>query len=265
MFLPTLTIQKLILLGDIYIVSPTTKSHRHHTTSWVWNPIHLPKSPAPNVLMLTSKVTSKTQISATISTKTHLDSFAVVRLDGRIDWIVTQRNALVAWTGPLLSPRPKIMRNHVSTLNPFVDIVSVLGMHEIDGSWCGCVVRQRVHPWSFSPREWRVCCSSKVPPTLTTNDNSSHLLAYTITTTTPQAHRLSALPFRIQIPSLIPSRVYQSEFFREMRSTETVQLFARVWHRIITWSRRTIIGDRVRPSWHYNWLGSCFSSSLAQG
>jgi len=75
----------------------------------------------------------------------------------------------------------------------------------------------------------------------------SHLLAYTISTTSPQPHRLSALPFRIQIPSLIPSRVYQSEFVREMRSTETVKLFARIWQRLVTWSRRTFIGDRV---WH---------------
>ena len=66
--------------------------------------------------------------------------------------------------------------------------------------------------------------------------------------TAPQPHRLSALPFRIQIPNLIPSRVYNSEFIREMRSTETVKLFARVWHRIVTWSRRTFIGDRVLPS-----------------
>ena len=76
---------------------------------------------------------------------------------------------------------------------------------------------------------------------------SSHLLAYTISTTSPQPHRLSALPFRIQIPSLIPSRVYQSEFMREMRSTETIQIFARIWQRIKTWSRRTFIGDRVFP------------------
>jgi hypothetical protein len=51
-----------------------------------------------------------------IATKTRLDSFAVVRLDGRIDWLVTQRNALVAWTGPMMSPKPKITGNHVSLL-----------------------------------------------------------------------------------------------------------------------------------------------------
>ena len=77
---------------------------------------------------------------------------------------------------------------------------------------------------------------------------NSHLLAYTISTTSPQPHRLSALPFRIQIPSLIPSRVYQSEFMREMRSTETLQILTRIWQRIKTWSRRTFIGDRVFPA-----------------
>lgn len=75
----------------------------------------------------------------------------------------------------------------------------------------------------------------------------SHLLAYTISTTSPQPHRLSSLPFRIQIPSLVPSRLYQSEFIREMRSTQTLQLFTRIWQRIITWSRHTFVGDRVLP------------------
>lgn len=32
-----------------------------------------------------------------------------------------------------------------------------------------------------------------------------------------------------------------------MRTTDLVKLFARVWHRIVTWSRRTLIGDRVLP------------------
>jgi len=73
----------------------------------------------------------------------------------------------------------------------------------------------------------------------------SHLLAYTISATAPQPHRLASLPFKLQIPSLIPSRIYDSEFLREMRTTETVRLIARIWHRIKTWSRRTFIGDRV--------------------
>ena len=42
----------------------------------------------------------------------------MVRLDGRIDWIVTQRKALVAWTGPLLTPTPKIIQSHVLTAFP---------------------------------------------------------------------------------------------------------------------------------------------------
>jgi hypothetical protein len=32
---------------------------------------------------------------------------------------------------------------------------------------------------------------------------------------------------------------------REMRLTETVRFFARIWQRIVMWSRRTFIGDRV--------------------
>jgi hypothetical protein len=73
----------------------------------------------------------------------------------------------------------------------------------------------------------------------------SHLLAYTISTTSPEPHRLSAVPFRIQIPSLLPPSLYESEFLREMRTTQTVRFLARAWQRVVTWSRRTFIGDRV--------------------
>lgn len=96
------------------------------------------------------KITSKTQISATVSTKTHLDSFAIVRLDGRIDWIVVQRNALVAWTGPMLSPRPKIMGSHVGppSMVLLMYIVSILGLHQTHWPWGCCIIRKRVYPRS---------------------------------------------------------------------------------------------------------------------
>lgn len=119
-------------------------------------------------------------------------------------------------------------------------------------SWLDGGLRRYLDEDLFMRSHWRrmtsISCIQGTPPSLLiliNHTNYSHLLAYTISTTTPQPHRLSALPFRITIPSLIPSKMYQSEFMREMRTTETVKLFARISQRIKTWSRRTFIGDRV--------------------
>lgn len=139
--------------------------------------------------------------------------------------------------------------------------VTVVGLYKAYWSWCRRIIRSRLHPRNPPRRRRGVYCASQV---YSCNCNemvlmTSHLLAYTISTTAPQPHRLAALPFRIQIPNLIPSRVYNSEFLREMRSTETVKLIARIWRRIVTWSRRTFIGDRVLPSPHPSFSPLLFS------
>jgi hypothetical protein len=52
---------------------------------------------------LYQKVTSTTPIDLLVATKAPHTSFAVVHLDGRVDWQVAQRNGVVAWTGHTLS------------------------------------------------------------------------------------------------------------------------------------------------------------------
>jgi hypothetical protein len=57
--------------------------------------------------VLQNQITSSSPITALISTKNSLTSFAVVHLDGRLDWIVAQRSALLAWTGHALTVKPR--------------------------------------------------------------------------------------------------------------------------------------------------------------
>lgn len=57
---------------------------------------------------LYQRITSTTPYTALISTKSAITSAVVVHLDGRLDWMVTQRNALLAWTGHTLALSPRL-------------------------------------------------------------------------------------------------------------------------------------------------------------
>ena len=57
---------------------------------------------------LYQRVTSTTPYTALIATKSPITSLVVVHLDGRLDWMIAQRNALLAWTGHTLSLSPRL-------------------------------------------------------------------------------------------------------------------------------------------------------------
>lgn len=59
------------------------------------------------------EISSASPISALISTKSPMTSFAVVHLNGTIDWMIAQRQALLAWTGHTLSITPTTNRRLV--------------------------------------------------------------------------------------------------------------------------------------------------------
>lgn len=61
------------------------------------------------------KVSSTTPYTALIGTKSPMTSLVVVHLDGRLDWMIAQRNALLAWTGHTLSLSPRLNTSMVST------------------------------------------------------------------------------------------------------------------------------------------------------
>ena len=65
---------------------------------------------------LYQRVTSTTPFTALIATKSPITSLVVVHLDGRLDWMIAQRNALVAWTGHTLKLSPGLNAKMVSSL-----------------------------------------------------------------------------------------------------------------------------------------------------
>lgn len=64
------------------------------------------------------RIASTTPYTALITTKSSITSLVVVHLDGRLDWMVAQRNALLAWTGHTLSLSPRLNTKLVSVLSP---------------------------------------------------------------------------------------------------------------------------------------------------
>lgn len=63
---------------------------------------------------LYQRISSSTPLTALISTMSPITSFTVVHLDGRIDWILAQRQALLAWTGHSLAIKPTVNTQMVS-------------------------------------------------------------------------------------------------------------------------------------------------------
>lgn len=64
---------------------------------------------------LYQKVTSTTPAELLVATKAPHTSFAVIHLDGRVDWRVAQRNGVVAWTGHTLGVSASVNAQVVCT------------------------------------------------------------------------------------------------------------------------------------------------------
>lgn len=59
------------------------------------------------------QISSTSPVTALLSVRAPTTSFAVVQLDGSVDWMVAQRQALLAWTGHSMSIRPMFNRKLV--------------------------------------------------------------------------------------------------------------------------------------------------------
>lgn len=59
------------------------------------------------------QISSASPVTALVSVRSPTTSFAVVNLNGSVDWMVAQRRALLAWTGRSLYIKPTINTNLV--------------------------------------------------------------------------------------------------------------------------------------------------------
>ncbi|KAF4554707.1 Mitochondrial biogenesis AIM24-like protein [Elsinoe fawcettii] len=172
---------------------------------------------------LYQKITSTTPFTALISTKSPLATFTVVHLDGRLDWMIAQRNALLAWTGHTLSLRPQI-NTKMSLAHWGNTKVSGRGLMCLSGK--GQIYQVMVR----SGEEYVV--------------HPGNVVAYSIMQNTPQPYRFKSSTLRFQIPSpttLLPD----TRFIRTIRESQIWKFLSAFAFTVRTWTRRSIFGDRM--------------------
>jgi hypothetical protein len=178
---------------------------------------------------LYQKVTSTAPYTALISSKSPLTTFSVIHLDGRLDWMVAQRNALLAWTGHTLSIRPQTnfglgLAHWGSSLVTGRGLVCLSGKGQVYQLALKSGEEYIVHP--------------------------SNVIAYSITQHAPQPYRFKSSNLRLQIPNTF-SYLPDTRFFKVVRQSTVWRAVANALFTIRTWARRSIWGDRV-GCFHYS-------------
>ncbi|KAF1356654.1 mitochondrial biogenesis AIM24-domain-containing protein [Delphinella strobiligena] len=172
---------------------------------------------------LYQKITSTSPYTALISSKSPVSTFSVIHLDGRLDWMIAQRDALLAWTGHSLNVKPQV--------NTQMGLAH-WGSSRITGRGLICLSgKGQVYQLALKSGEEYVV-------------HPNNVIAYSIMQHAPQPYRFRSSTLRFQVPdatSLLPD----TRFFRIVRESKTWRVLAATAFTLRTWTRRTIWGDRL--------------------
>lgn len=175
------------------------------------------------VPFLYQRISATSPITALISTKSPTTTFSVLHLDGTTDWIVSQRNALLAWTGHTLLLSSRIQRQLS---------VAYWGSTHVTGRGLAALSAPgQIYQLTLAEGEEMVVHPSSV-------------VAYSVSRDWPQPFRFKSSTLRLQVPSLT-SLIPETDLIRNLRKTDTYKLLARAWWNLRTTARRTIWGDRL--------------------
>ncbi|KAK6509313.1 Altered inheritance of mitochondria protein 24, mitochondrial [Arthrobotrys musiformis] len=175
---------------------------------------------------LYQNISSTTPLTCLVGTNSPNTTFAVIELDGAIDWMVTQRNALLAWTGHSIQTTP-IINRAMSPAQWSNSRISGRGLAALVG-------KGQVYQIVLADGEEMI-----IHPT--------HLLAYSIGPDRPRPYRLAQTTLRFQLPklSLLRGLFPKSEFIATMTKTDTYQTISKILYNTKTWVRRVLWGDRL--------------------
>ena len=179
---------------------------------------------------LYQRITSTTPITALISTKSPLTTFTVVHLNGTLDWMVTQRKALLAWTGHTLKVSP--------TINKGMSLAH-LGSSKVTGRGLMALAGPgQTYQVGLKAGETYVA-------------HPGNVVAYTITQHPPLPYRFKSSSLNLQVPDLgIPAYLNEIKFFRVMKEADTWKGLGTLLFNLRTAARRTIWGDRLMLQFH---------------
>ncbi|KAJ5190315.1 uncharacterized protein N7498_009300 [Penicillium cinerascens] len=178
------------------------------------------------VPFLYQKVSSASPVTALISVRSPTTSFAVVNLNGSVDWMVAQRRALLAWTGRSLSIKP--------TINTGLSI-SHWGSSEVTGRGLIALVGNgQVYSVELKDGEQYIA-------------HPSNIVAYTMSSNPPRPYRFKSTTLSFQVPGLktLPRLLQNNKYIQNVSSSEAWKRTMRFFHKLRTWSRVTIWGDRL--------------------
>ncbi|TGO84737.1 hypothetical protein BPOR_0471g00010 [Botrytis porri] len=174
---------------------------------------------------LYQKVSSTSPIKALVSTKNPITSMEVLHLDGREDWMITQRDALLAWTGHRLSVSPTMNRS-MSIAHWGNTQITGRGLVALAGAG-------RIYEITLKEGEEFVA-------------HPGNVVAYTMNQNLPLPYRLKASILKLQVPTLGFSKLLPDiKFFRVMQQTDSWNFVKRIAFTLRTAMRRTIWGDRL--------------------
>ena len=148
----------------------------------------------------------------------------MLHLDGRTDWIVAQRAALLAWTGHTLAVTPRIQRQLP---------LAHWGSTELTGRGLAALsAKGHIYQLALAEGEELVVHPSSV-------------VAYSVTRHAPLPFRFKSTSLSLQVPSAVTAWLGGVRFLQEVRKTETWRFLARLLFALRTAARRTIWGDRL--------------------
>lgn len=187
---------------------------------------------------LYQRITSTTPVTAIIATKSPTTTFSILHLDGTTDWMVAQRNALLAWTGHTLTLSPRIQRG--------LSLAHWGSTHLTGRGLAALTASGHIYQLTLAEGEELVL-------------HPSHVVAYSLSRSPPLPFRLKSSTLRLQIPSLpasftsaasglVPEGL--SRFLRGMRDTDTYKFVAGLLFSLRTAARRSIWGDRLFLQFH---------------
>ncbi|KAI1321420.1 mitochondrial biogenesis AIM24-domain-containing protein, partial [Xylariaceae sp. FL0255] len=202
------------------LVAVSGKPQNAQSTLSILSPLTRALTATP---FLYQRITSTTPLTAIISTKSPTTTFSVLHLDGTTDWIVAQRQALLAWTGHTLSITPRLQR-HLPLAH--------WGSSELTGRGLAALSAPgHIYQLTLSDGEEFVA-------------HPANVVAYIMTKNPPLPFRFKSSSLRLQIPS-VTAWLETTKFVQNMRQTSTYKFFSRLMYNLRTAARRTIWGDRL--------------------
>ncbi|KAF4965307.1 hypothetical protein FSARC_6889 [Fusarium sarcochroum] len=207
------------------LVAVAGKPDSAQSTLSILNPITRAFTGVP---FLYQRISATTPITALISTKSPTTTFTVLHLDGTTDWMVSQRNALLAWTGHTLAPSARI-QSRLTLAHWGNTLLTGRGLAALSAPG-------QIYELTLKEGEEFVAHPGSV-------------VAYTINRYPPQPFRFKSNSLRLQVPSL--SRwISEPEWVKTVRTSEVWKYLARALYSVRTATRRTIWGDRLFLQFH---------------